>query len=262
MITRTLIFPILACLPALLAMPLQGQVNTEKLRRSEAMQGVAFTSGFSLGLQKGNSDFVSAAVAARVDWVRSRNDNFLVLQYDFMESNAGKIANKGFLHLRSMWEVSSLLTVEGFTQVEFNEFTSLTDRELLGSGLRVHALASGDDSTGASFDAWLGIGAMYEHEHYATSPSAVTYDRIRSTNYLTVNADLDGRSALRLIAYYQPLFNDPGDYRFISDASLEFRLTTALTFTLTTSYRYNSRPVLNVGRYDLQVRNGLRIRLQ
>lgn len=261
MITRSPKFLILACLFILVTTPLQGQVNTEKLRRSDAMKGVAFTSGFTLGLQKGNSDFVSAAVAGRVDWVRSRNEHFLVLQYDFMESDAGKIANKGFLHVRSMWEVSTLLALEGFTQFEFNEFTSLTDRELLGSGMRLHLLAMGDDSAGASLNAYLGVGVMFEHEHYSTSPSNITHDRLRSTNYLTLNSTFDSRTALRIIAYYQPLLQRIGDYRLISDASLEFRLTTALTFTLTTSYRYNSRPVLNVERYDLQVRNGLRITL-
>ncbi|MBR9978099.1 MAG: DUF481 domain-containing protein [Bacteroidetes bacterium] len=252
---------ILACLLFFSSIPVHSQVNTEKLRRSDAIKGVAFTSGFTLGLQKGNSDFVSAAVAARVDWVRSRNDNFLVLQYDFMESDAGKIANKGFLHLRSMWEVSALLSLEGFTQFEFNEFTSLTDRELLGGGIRLHFLAVGDDSAGASLNAYLGVGAMFEHEHYTTHPSDVVYDRLRSTNYLTLNSTFDSRTALRIIAYYQPLLQRIGDYRLISDASLEFRLTTALTFTLTTSYRYNSNPVLNVRQYDLHIRNGLRITL-
>ncbi len=237
------------------------QVNTEKLRRADSSNGVFFSLGATLGLDRGNSNFVSASSGVRLDWARQGNDNFIVAQYEFKESDKGKITNKGFLHLRSMWTLTDLLTLEGFTQAEFNEFTSLENRDLLGGGTRWHPLQAGSDKEGLSFELYVGIGVMYEYEKYATKPEEVIFDHLRSTNYLTLNAVLSENTLLRIVTYFQPIFRDPADFRFSNESSLEFSVTDALVFSVSASYRYNSRPVLNVKRYDLHVRNGVRLTL-
>ncbi|MFZ1729322.1 MAG: DUF481 domain-containing protein [Bacteroidota bacterium] len=237
------------------------QVNTEKLRRADSTSGVFFSTGIALGLDRGNSDFVSASGGLRLDYTRPGNDNFIVAQYDFKESDRGKITNKGFLHLRTMWLLSDLLTLEGFTQAEFNEFTSLENRDLLGAGTRWHPLRTGYDENDISFELFIGIGLMFEHEQYVTSPMEIATDRMRSTNYLTFNTLFTRSTLLRIVTYYQPVISSPADFRFSNESSLDFKVTKALTFSLTASYRYNSRPVLNVKRYDLQLRNGLQLTL-
>jgi hypothetical protein len=251
------IFLLLTFLPLVLT----AQVNTEKLRRADSTLGVFFTSGISLGLDRGNSEYVSASGALRLDWSRPANDNFIIAQYDFRESERGKISNRGFLHLRTMWELTRLLGIESFAQAEFNEFISLKNRELIGVGTRWHPLHISDSSSGLSMESFIGVGLMFEHEFYTTVPGDVIFDRLRSTNYLTLIFTFGGGTALQMVSYYQPLFSDPGDFRYVGDASLEFGVTRSLTFTVTASYRYNSRPVLDVRRYDLQLRNGIRVSL-
>ena len=248
---------------ALLFVPafLGAQVNTEKLRRDQAKRGLSFSTGVSAGIDRGNSEFVAISGDVRFDWTRNGNDNFAVAQYDFKESQRGKISNRGFVHLRSMWDLSSLLAVEGFAQSEFNEFISLRNRELLGVGTRWHALVLEEDSAAVSLHVTIGIGLMFEHEYYTTSPTDQRFDRLRSTNYLTVDFRFDERSTLRAVTYYQPLPADPGNFRLVSETSLTFAITRSLAFTTTLSYRHNSRPVLDVREYDLHLRSGVRFSL-
>lgn len=248
---------LLLLLPAFLS----AQVNTEKLRRDQAKPGLSFGAGLSAGIDRGNSEYVALTGDVRIDWTRDGNDNFVAAQYDFKESARGKISNRGFVHLRSMWELTALLTIEGFAQSEFNEFVSLRNRELLGAGTRWHLLQLGADSASLSLRATLGVGLMFEHEYYNTTPEDRRFDRLRSTNYLTVDFRFDDRSTLRAVTYYQPLPADPGDFRVVSETALGFAITRALTFTTTLSYRYNSRPVLDVREFDLHLRSGIRLSL-
>ena len=237
------------------------QVNTEKLRRADSATGVFFNTSLSFGIVRGNSEYVSARGAARLDYARSGNDNFAVLDYEFKESQKGKIANKGFLHLRSIWEVSPVLFVEGFTQAEFNEFISLKNRDLLGGGIRLHLFDTENDEGRGILDLFLGMGAMFEHELYATSPADTRYNRIRSTNYLTLNWMPDEDMAFSLVGYVQPLIENPEDLRVTTESSLEFALSEAFHFHVSVSWRYHSRPVLSVKRYDFELRNGIRFSL-
>lgn len=240
---------------------LSAQVNTEKLRRLETTPGLSFSAGLSAGIDRGNSEYVALSGDTRFDWIRDGNNNFVVAQYDFKESDRGKISNRGFVHLRSMWDLSPLLALEGFAQSEFNEFISLRNRELLGAGTRWRVLQLGRDSADLSLGATLGVGLMFEHEYYNTTPEDKRFDRLRSTNYLTVFFRFDERGSLQLVSYYQPLLSDPSNVRVISEIALSFVITRSLSFTNTLSYRYNSRPVLDVREYDLHLRSGIRFSL-
>ncbi|MCB2205940.1 DUF481 domain-containing protein [bacterium] len=251
------LLPFFIILPAML----HAQVNTEKLRRDGEKTGVFFNTGVALGLVRGNSEFVSVEGDLRFDYVRTDNDNFVVLNYAFKEARQGKIANKGFLHGRSIWDVASALAVEGFAQAEFNEFLSLKNRDLLGAGARWKAIDLRDNDEKSRLEIFLGIGAMFEHEEYDTSPAALRFDRMRSTNYLTLNWTPSDAAAATLIAYAQPLVENPEDVRIITDASVEWKIVAGLHFNVRCSWRYHSRPVTDVKRYDLELTNGLRLSL-
>lgn len=251
------------CIAGILAVPevTLAQVNTEKLRRSDSTTGFFFQAGTSLGLVRGNSEYVSANVDARVDFAREGNDNFLVGNYRFKESSKGKIANKGFLHARSMWETSEFLTLEGFFQVEFNEFLSLNNRNLLGGGVRMHAVDLRGKHDASILDIYLGIGGMFEHELYVVSAANVRRDAFRSTNYLTISWHPRDAISLSVITYLQPSLRNFDDVRMTTDAAMEFKIFEQLFFNVRLSYRYHSRPMTNVEKYDLELSNGLRISL-
>jgi hypothetical protein len=98
---------------------------------------------------------------------------------------------------------------------------------------------------------------MYENERYDEDGADVLYSRMRSTNYLSLNFALDSRITLTAVAYAQPLFHDPANHRLIAEASLAVQLTTFLSILIDVSWNYNSHPVGNIRRYDLELSNGV-----
>ncbi|MBN1447239.1 MAG: DUF481 domain-containing protein [Bacteroidetes bacterium] len=257
---RTLRLILLPLLLYIVTSTLSAQVNTEKLRRADSSSGMFFNTSLRFGLVRGNSEYVSAGAAARVDYAQATHDNFAVIEYEFKESSGGKIANKGFVHLRTIRAWTTLLSVEAFAQAEFNEFLSLKNRDLLGAGARLHLI----EVTGAKrslFSLYLGVGAMFEHEYYATEPAETRFNRVRSTNYLTAAWNPSGNMAASLVGYIQPLIEEPADYRMTAEASLEFTISSRFRFHVGVNSRFHSRPVLNVKRYDFEINNGIRFSL-
>jgi putative salt-induced outer membrane protein YdiY len=239
-------------------MQAQGQINTEKLRRSDSLRGAFFSSGLSFGLVRGNSEFVSLSGDVRGDYVGARSRHFMVFSYAFKEAAAGKIANKGFLHGRTIWQTGAALAIEGFAQAEFDEFLSLKNRDLLGAGIRWRALSINSANNAERLRVHLGIGAMYEHEEYDTSPTDVRLDHLRSTNYLTLQWTPSDVATVTWVSYAQPLFENPEDLRLTAETSVEWRIASSLSFSVSMSWRYHSRPMTDVKRYDLEITNGIR----
>jgi len=236
----------------------QGQINTEKLRRSDSLRGAFFSSGLSFGLVRGNSEFVSLSGDVRGDYICASSRHFLISSYAFKEAGKGKIANKGFLHGRTIWQTGASLALEGFAQAEFDEFLSLKNRDLLGGGVRWRALSIDSDEAAARLRIHLGIGAMYEHEEYDTSPADIRLDRLRSTNYLTLQWTPSEVATVTWVSYAQPLFENPEDLRLTAETSVEWRIASTLSFSVSMSWRYHSRPMTDVKRYDLEITNGIR----
>ncbi len=233
------------------------QVNTEKLRRTDSTRGVFFSLGASAGLVRGNSEYFSLGGSLRNDLVGESSYHFIVGEYELKESGAGKISNKGFLHARTMWDVNELLAWEGFAQAQFNEFISLKNRGLVGTGMRLGIAALRGSDGQEVLRSFLGVGLMYEHERYATEPAEIEFSRLRSTNYLTVYLQLEHRVSLTGVFYAQPLMTDIGDHRFVAEASLGVGITSSISLLVDLAWNYNNRPVSSVKRYDLELTNGL-----
>jgi hypothetical protein len=238
------------------------QVNTEKLRSADSSRGMAISLSASTGLVRGNSEYFSFSTSGRSDLMLEDSYHFLVASYEMRESGAGKISNQGFAHLRGMWEVSDRLAVEGFTQIQYDQFISLKQRALAGSGLRIDLPIAADSAGQDVLRVYVGLGAMYEKERYDDDGSDVLFSRLRSTNYVSLNFALDSRVTLTAVAYAQPLFSDPANHRLVAEASLAVQLTTFLSLLVDIGWNYNSHPVGNIRRYDLELNNGLSVTIR
>ncbi|MCZ7555677.1 MAG: DUF481 domain-containing protein [Bacteroidia bacterium] len=249
-------------LSLLLSMQAVAQVNTEKLRSSDSGRGLAVSVSAATGLVRGNSEYFSFTASGRSDLMLDESYHFLVASYDMRESGEGKISNKGFAHLRTMWNVRKNLILEGFTQLQYDQFILLKQRTLAGSGVRLGIPLAGDSSGGDALQIFVGVGAMYEHELYGADERDVVFHRLRSTNYLSLIYSLDTRVTLSTVAYAQPLFDEPANHRFVLEASVMVRLTTFLALHVDVAWNYNSHPVGNIRRYDLELSNGVSLTIR
>lgn len=237
------------------------QVNTEKFRKFSAREGFLFNVGFRFGYSSGNSDYVSTDGTFRLDYNAKRNNAFLVGSYDYKESEAAKITNKGFVHLRGIHSINKTLATEIFLQQEFNEFLHLEDRKLGGASFRTKIMDFASKDSLSGFISHLGLGLFYEHEVYdvVTEETVKTEkNTFRVSSYLTFDWNISSRINCWAVVYYQPNIKKISDFRGIMETGMEIWIIGKLHFTIDLSYRYNNQPIGDVKRYDTVIKNGLR----
>ena len=239
------------------------QVNTEKFRKYSDKQGFLFNTKFRLGYSSGNSEYISVDGNARLDYNAKKNNYFIVTNYEFKETNEGKVSNKGFVHLRGIHPFNDVLAAEAFLQQEFNEFILLEDRKLAGAGLRTRILHSvSKEDTMTRFSAKLGTGMMYEREVYDIGKgekNEVITDPFRVTSYLTLDWMLSDRVNCWAVGYFQPNIEKIHDFRSIFETGIEVWIIGKVYLNVELSYRYNNEPVGDVKHYDVVINNGVRV---
>jgi hypothetical protein len=240
-----------------------GQVNTEKFRRHLKKEGFIFSTGFSFGYSGGNSDFITAEATSRLDYNGKRNNAFLVGNFDYKESNKEKAIHKGFLHLRGIHPMTQVLAIEGFLQQEFNKFLLLNDRKLIGSSLRIRLMDfKPEKDTLKGFGSHLGLGMMYEREVYnigTDEEDLVKKEPLRISSYLTLDYAISERINCWAVGYFQPKFSNFNDFKVMLETGMEIWIIGKLFFTVDMGYRFNSEPVGEVKKYDLMIKNGIRL---
>lgn len=240
---------------------LYSQVNTEAIRSSKINEGFHSRIDLLFGLNSGNSEYVSGEAKLRLDYIESEYRSFIAGEIAYKEGNKSVISDKGFLHGRFIYNMTELLEPEFFIQKEYNEFVSLTDRNLAGVGMRF-TISNTDfvaDSV-AEFDLFLGVGAMYEMEEIKVSP-VITTEILRSTNYLTLKWKPTENFLLNSVTYFQVDVNRLNDHRILNDTKLQFKITNAVSFVFNMNYRFDKEPPPGIKEYDLELKNGISVEI-
>ena len=237
------------------------QVNTEAIRNSSIKNGFRSKIDLLFGLNAGNSEYISGEANLRLDYIGDGFRTFVAGQIAYKEGNEEVISNKGFLHGRYIYELSDVFEPELFIQKEYNDFVLLSDRNLAGGGMR-WAIFNSDfvaDSL-QEFDLFLGVGAMYEMEEINQQPTIIT-EILRSTNYLTLLWKPSENFLLNSVTYFQVDVNRLADHRVLNDTNLKFKITEAVSFVFSMSYRFDSEPPTGIKMYDLELKNGISFEL-
>ncbi len=262
-----------------LTAPAAAQVNTESMRIGAEAPGWDSTIDLSSSLQRGNTerDILGAGARVQYAWVhvngasdpgeaestdgedapqRPTNVVFLTTNYSFTRLNENRFVNNALSHLRFIREHSSRFSYEAFGQHQFNEFTRLEQRLLLGGGGRFQVLQA------QRAEVFLGAGYMLERETLdlpADLPDARRSEHHRSTNYLTVRYNSeDKRFRLVDTLYLQTRFDRPEDYRVLSETSFEIQLLRRLALAINLNVAHDSEPPTGVEETDVVLSNSLR----
>jgi len=230
----------------------RAQVNTEALRQSFDEQGFFGDAALTFGLKSGNTDIFKLATRVRLDYAKEPYHTFLVLSYERGEKDGELFVNQGFAHLRAVRGFTPRVAGELFAQEEFDDFVLLASRTLLGAGARF-ALGPSSDR----LRLYLGTGAMWERERY-DDPVEPEQELVRSTSYLSVSWHAAERIGLGFVAYYQPALEQLSDYRALVSLDFDLKLTEHLGYLTAVRLRYDSEPVGQVVRHDLDLNVGLK----
>jgi len=240
----------------LLISTLTSQVNTEAMRSDENRDAFQNEFNLEIGYEKANSEVFEVAAKYRLDYIKQDNfHSFMIINFENgyeKEDHSLKniITNKGFIHLRTTKNVLKNYQMEVFTQYEFNEFLLLSDRYLVGLGLRIGFQKNERTNT------YLGMGFMYEKETYHTNIEK-DENLLRSTNYIKNNFAFSSNIELNNTAYFQIASDDFNDYRILYDAGLEFHANDFFAFIISLNYRYDNDPHGNLESGYIQISNGM-----
>lgn len=138
-----------------------------------------------------------------------------------------------------MQDLSDLIQAETFTQTNFNKKRLLTQRELIGAGLRFRLFKFND------FKLRLGTSYFYEHEKYNVPANSLHGNNLFAnllSGYITLEFEIKDGVKLVAINYFQPWVGKWNDHRIISDNSLVIELSPFVNVKVGFNFRYDSRP--------------------
>ena len=160
------------------------------------------------------------------------------------DANSETNVNKLFAHLRYI-HVTNLekLNWESFLQSEYNEFTKIQRRRLVGGGVRYDFQHDGIGKL------YLGESIFYENIAYTTDidPSE---DNIRFNTYLAYSAKLGDDSNIVYVLYYQPKADNFSDYIFSNGVELKVHVYKQLFLKVNVYYDVDSKPAYGVKKED------------
>ena len=147
------------------------------------------------------------------------------------------------------------MDLELFAQLEKNEFTRLSYRGLLGSGLR---FSVGESEQHAAF---LGLGAFYSKEKIEFV-AGLTDDGVeeftRANLYFLSKYKLNPTINFSNAIYYQPRLNKFSDYRALLKTKLDFKINSSLSFRLSLDVEHDSEPSQTIKSTDVSYMTGLK----
>ena len=258
----------------------QAQVNIEKLRTDSGEDGVSGAFSLSTAFSQGNIDFADFSMGSFVGKKQGKSTTFLIgngrfaakrTQGDYLEApdvglwdDEAHFSYNALVHLRSSYELGAKLSVEAYSQYEFNEFLLLDRRILGGIGLRYTAYAS------KRVGLWLGSSAMLEGERLNAEAIADTEEvdqqHWRWSSYGTAKVALNDANDWLSTVYYQPRFDDFSDYRLMGETGLEFAMSERFSFSVNARLRQDSKPpqtpdgAASVLPTDISVNNAIAVK--
>ena len=230
---------------------LQAQVvNIEKKRISEDNNGFSGQIDLSVGFTKTESELLQGKNNIRLQYKHNKHKILLFNYISLIKVDDKKLINDGFQHIRYNYKLEDQpLTLEVFTQHQYNTVKALKRRFLAGAGPRIHVV---DNDTVSFHFAPL---VMYENETL-TDDSTFT-EAIRLSLYLAFNWHVTSTLSFNHITYYQPQINDFDDYRISSESNFKFLITEKLAFKLAFNYTFDSRPPVGIKQTFYSITNAI-----
>lgn len=235
-------------------------VNTEKLRTQHKEEGWFFDISANISLTQNKAGRnLSSNARLRTEYLKGKHKYLLFGSaslgqfqnvYDSTALPSNWLNNR-FVHLRYNYTVGPRITMEAFTQLQYDQIQEIRMRFLNGVGPRV-ALISSDTAS-------LYLGALYMFEYEETTDTQpLTYNRDhRLSTYVSGGFRIKNYLAFNHISYYQPSLSDVGDFRVSSESTISVKITQALSFDTYFQFIYDSRPPETVPSVMYSSRSGL-----
>lgn len=225
-------------------------VNSEDTTLLADQEGLVGKVALSANGNRGNVITNGVEISSLLRLNHGKETEILALNYKKAESRGVRNANKSYLHLRHRHALDEAWALEGFGQVQQDEFANLKLRTLLGGGVR----------WSQEREVWhfhIGLGTFYEYEKLRKSIAKSTSYVWRANAYITTDYLLNDHVKVHETVYFQPAWNAVADLRVLNDTSLKVSLTDQLALSLTLEVTYDARPPIGTVKTNVSYQTGI-----
>ena len=235
---------------------ISAQVNTEKFRKALYKEGLSGHVELDFSSRSGNVDITKVNIENRTDYIWKNMISFMIIKGDYGWQGGSQYSNEALAHLRHVFSMKANLQPEIFTQIDYNKKRLLSFRGLIGGGLRVPIYNSNITKL------WYGAALMVEQERLDLTGIENHKKKtqvIRWSSYLSSNINFNEQIKWTSTTYLQPIINDFGDTRILSETNLEVELIKHMSLILGFQMRYDSEPPKGIKSFDTTLRTGIGI---
>jgi len=229
------------------------QVNVEPIRARLKDKGRTLSIRGVLAGRAGNTEGFTFGAGSLVGLSGARDLWYLSGSADYERANRVTTVAKAFAHTRHNHLLFAPIWSELFFQLETDRFRRVSLRALLGAGPRFELVGTEKLS--------LVYGASYLFEMTRRSDSMGAAERgathHRFNNYVSLTYHPHERITLSETAYYQPRFDDFGDFWLLSAFASRFEVTDRLATVFDLIVRRESNAAPGVKTTDAEFVNSI-----
>ena len=235
---------------ALLFLSFKSQAQIVRIENDQAVSEEEKLSG-SLDLNfysvRNNAQFFRLATGSEVKYTKNKSTVLSINELRLLFNRQNSLENRGFQHFRFQRSLDSTITLEMFSQFQFDQILKIRFRHLNGVGPRFQFFRQTKSRV------FLGIHYMFEfEEEYETG--IVNRDNRLSAHF--VFSRKMEKSALHSVTYFQPNIGDFRDLRVSGSVTYSVELDKQLRFNIRGELMYDSRPVQGVNNLTYTFLNG------
>lgn len=205
-------------------------VNIEE-RRLKNEEGWKGSIALNFSFTKNTNEVLDIENLSQISYRKARSLYMFINEIEVIRQNNADVLNNGFQHLRYNYRLSDLLVMEAFGQHQFNQIQRIDRRVLLGAGPRFEII--NNDSLRLN----IGTHVMSEWEKTSKGGNQHNY---RSSNYVSINWQINEILNFSSTTYYQPKIDDFSDYRVSNNSVFTIGITQKLGMRVTYELLYDT----------------------
>lgn len=231
----------------------EGQViNIEGKRFLNDTNGWVGNADFTFNVIQNTQQVLSFSNTLRIQYQKNKSRFILLNDVNFIKAGNTNFVNTGYQHFRYNYKVNKTLTMEAFTQTQYNPVLKLDFRYLLGAGPRFKLLKKEN--------AKIYFATLYMYEYDDIVNDVVNLYEHRLSSYLTFTFGLFKTVEITSTTFYQPNIENTNDYRIANDTGLELHINKHLNFKSSFNLLYDTYQPVGIPDLVYSFRNGLSLK--
>ncbi|MCB9062636.1 MAG: DUF481 domain-containing protein [Halobacteriovoraceae bacterium] len=196
----------------------------------------------ALSGSKGNSNKQDIDIDLFHSFRKEKWHLFLTGQREFGKSNGQKSTDINFAHFRTSYYHTEGQAIELFYQYSSDQFKNLIRRNLFGAGYRFEFINLGA----------IGLALFQEFQKYKNKNES----QMRANLYTGIDLKIVENVFYAITIYYQPVLNNPSDWRSMLKSSLSTMITNSLKSIVSFTWEQDSMPEEGIEKSDFNYKFG------